>query len=81
MMEMTTRTLLNAESKNIFAGLFEMTDAMIPDILKDLKTIQENEISFNIDELIKNKFSYSEDKLMPDAPQLNANIKTKIKNS
>jgi hypothetical protein len=56
-METTNNTLLNNDSKMMLEGLLAFTESNIPNILSDMKEIQRNEISFNIDELISNKFS------------------------
>lgn len=56
-METTNNTLLNNDSKMMLEGLLAFTESNIPNILSDMKEIQRNEISFNIDELINNKFS------------------------
>jgi len=69
-----TNTLLNTEAKNILTNLVEFTELNVPDILKDLKSIQANEVSFSIDELIKTRFlDEPTDKLKNKATDKNKN--------
>lgn len=78
-METTNNTLLNNDSKMMLEGLLAFTESNIPNILSDMKEIQRNEISFNIDELISNKFSTLFDNEVEQGLAAKLDIKTKIK--
>lgn len=78
-METTNNTLLNNDSKMMLEGLLAFTESNIPNILSDMKEIQRNEISFNIDELINNKFSPLFNNEVEQGLAEKLDIKTKIK--
>lgn len=78
-METTNNTLLNNDSKMMLEGLLAFTESNIPNILSDMKEIQRNEISFNIDELINNKFSPLFNNEVEQGLAEKIDIKTKIK--
>lgn len=78
-METTNNTLLNNDSKMMLEGLLAFTESNIPNILSDMKEIQRNEISFNIDELINNKFSTLFNNEVEQGLAEKLDIKNKIK--
>lgn len=78
-METTNNTLLNTDSKMILENLFAFTESNIPNILSDLKEIQRNEISFNIDELISDKFSPLFNNEVEQGLEAKIDTKTKMK--
>ncbi len=78
-METTNNTLLNNDAKMIFESLLVASEKNIPNILNDMKEIQRNEISFNIDELVNNKFSLLFHNEVVQGLGEKLDIKTKIK--
>lgn len=78
-METTNNTLLNNDSRMILENLIAFSESNIPNILKDMKEIQRNEISFNIDELISDKFSTLINNEAVQGVAAKSDIKTKIK--
>lgn len=78
-METTNNTLLNNDARMILESLLVASERNIPNILNDMKEIQKNEISFNIDEVVHNKFSplFHNEVVQGLADKLD--IKTKIK--